>query len=312
MRALWLEDRRLAIRDDVERPVPPAGESLVRVLLAGICNTDLELTRGYYPFTGVPGHEFVGELEDGRRVAGEINASCGACEPCRNGRRTHCDRRTVLGIVNRHGAFAEYLTLPFANLHFVPPDVATGDAVFIEPLAAALEVQEQVRITPRDRVLVVGDGKLGQLIAMTLRLTGCELVVAGHHRHKLERLARLGIETVAGDAPAETPRQFDVAVECTGSPAGFELARKALRARGTLVMKSTYAGQLTVNASSLVVDEITLVGSRCGPFRRAIEVMETRSIDVRDLVEEVYPLGAALAAFEHAQRPGALKILLRP
>ena len=308
MRALWLEDRRLRIRDDVATPVPDDGETLVRVIAAGICNTDLELTRGYYPYTGIPGHEFVGELEDGRRVAGEINASCGACEPCRNGRRTHCDNRTVLGIVNRHGAFAEYLTLPRANLHEVPDSVATEEAVFIEPLAAALEIQEQVRITPRDRVLVVGDGKLGQLIARTLLLTGCSLVVIGHHREKLERLERKGILTT-NDV---SPRQFDIAVECTGSPAGFELARKALRARGTLVMKSTYAGELTLNASSLVVDEITLVGSRCGPFRRAIEVMESRSVDVSDLIEQSYPLDAAITAFEHAARPAAMKVLVRP
>lgn len=307
MRALWLEDQRLSIRD-VKEPVPPGGETLVRVLLAGICNTDIELTRGYYPFSGVPGHEFVGEV-DGKRVVGEINAACGSCEPCRNGRRTHCDRRSVLGIISRNGAFAEYLTLPASNLHVVPDNVATEEAVFAEPLAAALEIQEQVAIGPGDRVLVVGDGKLGQLVAQTLALTGCRLSVVGRHRKKLHRLEQRGIATPSEDSLQ--PKTFDIAVECTGSPTGFALARKALRARGTLVMKSTYAGDLTFNASSLVVDEITLIGSRCGPMDRALEVLSSRAVDVRGLVDETYPLHDAIAAFEHAQRPGVLKVLVR-
>jgi len=307
MRALWLEQQRLTLRDDVPQPAL-SGETVVRVLLAGICNTDIELTRGYYPFSGVPGHEFVGEV-DGKRVVGEINASCGSCEPCRAGRRTHCDRRTVLGIIGRNGAFAQYLSLPAGNLHAVPDNVATEEAVFAEPLAAALEIQEQVKIGPEDRVLVLGDGKLGQLVAQTLALTGCRLVVVGHHRPKLKRLKLRGIDTAEVDAVEA--RRFDIAVECTGNPTGFALARKALRARGTLVMKSTYAGDLTFNASSLVVDEITLIGSRCGPLPRALDVLAARSIDVRGLIDQFYSLDEAIAAFEHAQRPGALKILIR-
>ena len=287
MHALWLENRQLTLRDI---PLPEAhGEVLVRVLAAGICNTDIELTRGYYPFTGVPGHEFVGVV-DGKRVVGEINAVCHECEACRAGRSTHCERRTVLGIVNRNGAFAEYLTLPRENLHIVPDDLPTEEAVFAEPLAAALEIQEQVRITPDDRVLVVGKGKLGSLIAQTLTLTGCRLTVAGRN-----------------DTPSGS---FDVAVECSGNPEGFEKARRALRPRGTLVMKSTYAGALTVNASSLVVDEITLVGSRCGPMAKALKLLAERAVDVRPLLHAAYPLEDALAAFEHAQRPGVLKVLL--
>ncbi len=303
MRALWLENRQLRLRDDV---ATPTGEAVVRVLFAGICNTDIQLTRGYYPFTGIPGHEFVGHW-NGKRVVGEINAVCGNCEACRSGRSTHCERRTVLGIKNRNGSFAEYLTLPIENLHEVSDAIATEEAVFVEPVAAALEIQQQVRITPDDRVLVVGDGKLGQLVAQTLALTGCRLTVLGRHRQKLALLQDRGIETV------ETPptRKFDVVVECSGSPDGFFVARSALRPRGTLVMKSTYAGELTLNASSLVVDEITMIGSRCGPFAPALRLLAERSIDVRPLITETYPLDDALAAFEHAQRPGTLKVLVR-
>lgn len=291
MRALWLEDRTLSLRE-IDVPTPPPGEVLVRVLAAGICNTDIELTRGYYPFAGVPGHEFIGEA-DGKRVVGEINAVCHDCEACRNGRKTHCANRTVLGIVNRHGAFAEYLSLPRENLHEVPESVATEEAVFVEPLAAALEIQQQVKITPDDRVLLVGRGKLGSLIAQTLELTDCALTVVGR------------------DDPPPAPKSFDVAIECSGNPAGFATARAALRPRGTLVMKSTYAGGLTINASSLVVDEITLVGSRCGPFAPAIALLAEKKVDVRPLLHAQYALDDALAAFEHAQRPGAMKVIVR-
>lgn len=301
MRAVWLERQELSLRE-VEKPKPPEGEALVRVLLAGICNTDIELTRGYYPYTGIPGHEFVGVVESGapemtgRRVVGEINAVCHDCEACRHGRSTHCERRNVLGIVNRNGAFAEYLTLPVENLHVVPDEMPSEVAVFTEPLAAALEIQEQVKISRDDRVLVVGAGKLGQLIAATLAMTGCQLTVAGRHR---------------GITPTDVAsRAFDIAIECSGSPEGFEVARRALRPRGTLVMKSTYAGKLEINASSLVVDEITLVGSRCGPFAPAIALLASGAIDPRPLMERTFPLSDVHAAFAYAQRAGVLKVLL--
>ena len=286
---------------------------LVRVRMAGICNTDLELTRGYYPYAGIPGHEFTGVVEEGpgnlrgRRVVGEINASCGTCEACLAGRRTHCERRTVLGIIARNGAFADYLTLPAANLHVVPDSLPDEEAVFAEPLAAALQIQQQVRIGPDERVLVVGDGKLGQLIAQTVALTGCKLLVVGHHRAKLELLERRGIET----ATEPDARRFDIAIDSTGNAEGFATARKALRARGTLVMKSTYAGALTVNASALVVDEITLVGSRCGPFAPALELLASHAVDVRPLIRNTFALDDAVAAFGEAQQPGALKVLVR-
>lgn len=293
MKGAWLEDRHLIFRDDLPLPVAREGEALVRVLLAGICNTDIELTRGYYPFAGVPGHEFVGEFE-GKRVVGEINASCGACEACLHGRRTHCERRTVLGIKDRNGAFAEYLALPIENLHVVPDALENEIAVFTEPLAAALEIQQQVRIEPADRVLVVGNGKLGRLIAASLALTGCRLTVIGREHGEI------------------APRSFDVVVECSGNADGFALARHAVRPRGTIVMKSTYAGDLTFNASALVVDEITLVGSRCGPFAPALQMLADGKIDPRPMIHARYSLNDVNAAFAHAERPGVLKVLLTP
>lgn len=314
MRAVWLEDRTPALRSDVAIPSPPDGEALVRVTRAGICNTDLELIRGYYPYAGILGHEFVGRVESGpaelrgRRVVGEINAVCGACAACLAGRGRHCTRRTVLGIVNRHGAFADYLTLPVENLHVVPDAVTDDQAVFVEPLAAALEIQSQVAIGAGDTVLVVGDGKLGQLIAQTLALTGCNLTVVGRHSSKLGLLAARGI----GVAFAESvdAGAFDVAVECTGNSDGFALAQRALRARGALVMKSTYAGPLTVDAARIVVDELTLVGSRCGPFAPAVELLAAGAVDVDALIAARYPLDDALSAIEHAGGRGVLKVLL--
>jgi len=316
MIGLWLEDGQLRLREDLPIPSPAPGEARVRVLRAGICNTDLELVRGYYPFRGVPGHEFVGVVEHGppelrgRRVVGEINVACGRCRACRRGHPTHCEVRTVLGIVGRDGAFAEYLVLPVENLIPVPDAVSTDAATFTEPLAAALAIGQQVAVRPGDRVLLVGDGKLAQLIAQTLALTGCELTVLGRHRDKLTRLAARGIATAVGELPAAGA--FDLAVEATGNPEGFELARRALRPRGTLVMKSTYAGRLTVDASALVVDEITLVGSRCGPFRPALRLLAEGRVEVASLIEARHPLRDGLAAFEQAGRRGTLKVLLAP
>ncbi len=314
MQALWLDKQHLTLRDDIPRPKPPTGEALVRVLQAGICNTDLELVRGYYPYNGILGHEFVGLVEQGpselvgSKVVGEINAVCHQCHACREGRSTHCANRTVLGIVNRHGAFAEYLTLPVENLYMVPDNVTTDAATFTEPLAAALEIQQQIAVTPDDHVLVVGDGKLGQLIAQTLALTGCELLAVGRHQEKLDLLEQRGIRTGLGDRVE--PGRYDVAVECTGNPDGFALAQQALRPRGTLVMKSTYAGQLTFDASAVVVNEITLVGSRCGPFPPALRLLAERRVDVLPLIDARYPLSDGFAAMEHAARKGTLKVLL--
>jgi 2-desacetyl-2-hydroxyethyl bacteriochlorophyllide A dehydrogenase len=317
MQALWLEDRKLSLRTGLPIPEPQAGEALIRVRLAGLCGTDLELARGYYPFAGIPGHEFVGEVAEaadrswiGRRVVGEINIVCGQCDSCRAGRPTHCENRSVLGIRGRHGAFAEYLALPVANLHPVPDSVPDEAAVFAEPLAAALQIQTQVAVRPGDRVLVVGAGRMGQLIAWTLALTGCDLQVAAKYSKQQRLLAERGIRVAAEDTLPR--RHFDLVVEATGSPFGFELARRAVRPRGTLVLKSTYRGDLAVDLSSLVVDEITLIGSRCGPFATALRLLEQRIVDPTGLIEAEYPLARGLEAFERAGQSGVLKVLVRP
>ena len=314
MKGLWLDHQTLQFREDLPQPEPAPGEALVKVLQAGICNTDLELLRGYYPYCGVPGHEFVGVVVQGpelllqKRVVGEINAACGHCRFCLQGMPTHCENRTVLGIVNRNGAFAEYLTLPVQNLHLVPDSVSTDAATFTEPIAAALEIQEQIKITPNEKVLVVGDGKLGQLIAQTLALTGCELWVLGRHPDKLAKLSDRGIQTgLVQDLPNF---KFDITVECTGNPEGLAIALGKLRPRGILVLKSTYAGRVNLDMSSIVVNEITLIGSRCGPFSPALDLLANHQINVASLIQEKYPLEEGLAAFTHAQQKGTLKVLL--
>ncbi len=314
MRALFFE-QRLQLVADYPAPEPAPGEALVRVRLAGVCNTDIELTRGYRQFRGVPGHEFVGVVErapygpawEGRRVVGEINAACGDCPTCRAGRPTHCPHRTTLGIGGRDGAFAEYLTLPLVNLHPVPDSIPDEAAVFVEPLAAACEILEQVHVRPTDRVTVLGDGKLGLLCAQVLALTGCDLMLVGRHREKLAIAARRGIATTL---EGETEPGADIVVEATGSPAGYAAARRLVRPRGTLVLKSTYHGTLEADLTGIVVDEITLVGSRCGPFPPAIRLLEKGLVDVLSLIQARYPLSEAGAAFEHAARRGSLKVLV--
>ena len=313
MNALWLENNRIDMRDVFQSRNP--NEALIKIRKAGICSTDLELVRGYYPYTGILGHEFVGEVVEaddaawtGQRVVGEINVVCQRCEQCLNGRSTHCESRTVLGIVNRDGTFAEYTQLPIANLHRVPDSVPDEIAVFTEPLAAALEIQQQIQIKPTARVLLVGAGRLGQLIAQTLALTGCDLRVIARHAHQQSLLKARGIRVIAEEEIE--PWRWDVVVEATGSPSGFALARKAIRPRGTLVMKSTYKGEVSVNFSSLVVDEINILGSRCGPFEPALRLMETRQVDPTVLIAEEFKLQDALKAFERAAETGVLKVLV--
>jgi len=319
MQALWLQDGELSLRE-VPRPSPPAGEALVRVRLTGVCGTDLEQRQGYAGFEGIPGHEFVGEIlqapgateREGQRVVGDINASCGDCPTCRAGRPTHCPHRTVLGIVGRHGAFAEYLTLPLRNLHPVPDDVPDEVAVFTEPLAAALQVLEQLHVRPTQRVFVIGAGRLGQLLAQVLALTGCDLRVVARHPAQRRILAARSIPTLDPATDPLPTAQIDVAVEATGSPDGFRLARQAVRPRGTVVLNSTFRGELTLDPASVVVDELTLMASRCGPFPPALRLLAAGQVATAPLVEARYPLAEALAAFEHATRPAAFKVLVQP
>ena len=318
MNALWLENNKIDLRD-VSRQRKP-NEALIKIRKGGICSTDLELVKGYYPYTGILGHEFVGDVvevdgEDraswiGQRVVGEINVVCNQCEQCLNGRPTHCENRTVLGIVNRDGTFAEFTQLPIANLHRVPDSVPDEMAVFTEPLAAALEIQQQVQIKPTDRVLLIGAGRLGQLIAQTLALTGCDLRVVARHRRQQNLLKARGIKIITeGEIK---PWRWDIVVEATGSPSGFSLARQAIRPRGTLVLKSTYKGELNVNFSAVVVDEINIIGSRCGPFEPALRLMESRQVDPTVLIADEFKLGNALKAFERASEAGVLKVLVKP
>ena len=316
MKAVWLENNQISLQD-VSAPRKP-DEALIKIRKAGICSTDLELVKGYYPYTGILGHEFVGEVFEaqddswiGQRVVGDINVVCNQCEQCLNGRPTHCEHRTVLGIVNRDGTFAEFTTLPVANLHGVPDSVPDEMAVFTEPLAAALEIQDQINIRPTDRVLLVGAGRLGQLIAQTLALTGCDLRVVARHAHQQNLLKARSIKVISEEDAIAQPWRWDIVVEATGSPSGFALARKAIRPRGTLVMKSTYKGEMSVNFSSIVVDEINIIGSRCGPFEPALRLMESRQVDPTVLIAHEFKLEEAVKAFERAAEAGMLKVLVQ-
>jgi threonine dehydrogenase-like Zn-dependent dehydrogenase len=318
MRAVWLKNQDLSFRKDAPEPEPLAGEALVKVRLAGICGTDLELAKGYYPFNGIPGHEFVGEIvlapdqpdRVGQRVVGEINVTCGSCRYCLAALPTHCEDRSVLGIKNRHGAFAEYLCLPLKNLKAVPDAVSDDAAVFVEPLAAALEIQEQIKIHSTDRVLVLGAGRLGQLVAQTLLLLDCDLTVVARHKNQQTLLA--GRQIIWIDEHAVRQRAFDIVIEATGSADGVVLAQQAVRPRGTIVLKTTTMEKRNspMNFSSLVVDEITLVGSRCGPFAPALHLLEKQLVEPTVLITGHYGFDEALKAFEHAAAPGVLKIIL--
>ncbi len=309
-------DGKLELRSDLPVPEPKPGEALIKVMAAGICNTDKEIVRGYMDFKGIPGHEFVGvvSLADdpelvGKRVVGEINCPCGVCTLCLKGKGNHCRERTTLGISGRDGAFAEYMTLPVANLAVIPDTLPLYSAVFIEPLAACFRITEQVHISPSDRVAVLGAGKLGLMAAQVIRLNGCAVLAVGRYAHKLKILDRLGIRTVLENDLDRTER-FDVVVESTGSPEGFHLARSLVEPGGTIVQKSTFVDQVSVDISSLVVDEITVVGSRCGPFEPAVRALMRGLVNVQELIDRRFPLEMGLQAFEYAMRDEALKVIL--
>lgn len=314
MRALSFDGHEARITEHPE-PVLAPGFALVRTVLAGICNTDLEIVRGYMGFVGVLGHELVGVVEKGpsawlgKRVVAEINFACGHCSQCAAGLGRHCATRTVMGILNQDGAFAERVAVPVANLHVVPDAVADETAVFAEPLAAAFEIREQLCITSQRETLVLGDGKLGLLVAMVLKLAGADVRLVGKHERHLAIAQDRGITTTLLDDWDRTPR--DLVVDATGNADGFALAVAATRPRGTLVLKSTVADDAPISLAPLVINEITVVGSRCGPFAPALAALADTSIDPRDMIAAEHPLSEGVSALERAARRGTLKVLLR-
>ncbi len=313
MRAIVLEHNTLSNRTDYPTPTPLDGEVLVRVLRAGVCETDLQLIRGYMGFSGVLGHEFVGVAESGpfkgRRVVGEINCSCWSCPTCRAGRPSHCPHRTVIGILNHDGAFADYIAVPQRNLHAVPDSVPTDVAVFTEPLAAAFQIPAQIAVRNTDRVVVLGDGRLGNLCAQVLARLSSDVTVVGKHPEKLALLGRYDIRTrlLAAIAPSH---DADIVVDCTGSATGLPTALTLVQPRGTIVLKTTVAGEQTMAWAPVVIDEVTIVGSRCGPFDRALKALEAREIDVLPMISARYDLGDGAGAIEHARTKPSLKVLI--
>jgi threonine dehydrogenase-like Zn-dependent dehydrogenase len=315
MRALFFSN---TLSYSTSRPAPPAadGDTLIRVRQAGICSTDLEIVKGYMGFKGILGHEFVGEVVEspskdlvGKRVVGEINCVCGRCDLCVAGLSTHCRNRTVLGILNHDGAFADLVRLPAANLHVLPDSIDDDQAVFVEPLAAAFQVLKQVKLDGRKWVTVLGDGRLGLLVAQVLQTTGAPVRVIGKHLSKLGLCEKWGIKSRAL-ADIVPRHDQDVVVDCTGSAAGFEMACQMVRPRGTVVLKSTVAGGKPMNLAPIVIDEITVIGSRCGPFREAIRALAAKQIDVVSLIHRRMRIEQGLEAFELAKRPGVLKVIL--
>lgn len=319
MKALRVGHQGISV-EDISRP-DRSDEALVRVVKSGICNTDLEIARGYAGFLGTIGHEFVGVVESaydapdlvGKRVVGEINAGCGECSLCANGDPRHCATRTVLGIHGRDGAHAEFLTLPSRNLLLVPDEVSDDSAVFAEPLAAAYGICDRVEISPDKKVAVIGDGKLGLLCAMTASLASPSVILIGKHPEKLAIAKKRGIEGILLDEAAKLSRSFDVVIEASGSETGFETALNlAIPRWGEIVLKSTFHGETKFDASRVVVDEIAILGSRCGRLAPALELLASNAITVDDLITDEFSLENGVSAFEHASKKGVLKVLLKP
>jgi alcohol dehydrogenase len=315
MKALYF-DGNLTLR---EVPPPPRapGEALIKVLFAGICGTDREILKGYSGFHGIPGHEFVGRVAEcddttwlNQRVVGDINIACGKCPWCSKGLGRHCPHRTVLGIVNRPGVFAEYVALPVANLHRVPDEVSDQAATFTEPVAAACEILEQMRLATGTRVAIVGDGRLGLLVAQVLRQAGAQVSLIGRHGWKLDLARGWGIKVLTESDEELSSSSFPVTVDATGSPRGLGEALRLVEPRGTVVMKSTFHGAATLDATKLVVDEVTLLGSRCGVFAPALELLRRERVTVRQMITKTFPLAQGLEAFEYLDRTSALKVLL--
>ncbi len=313
VKALVLEKGKVLLK---ETPIPivSPGELLIRVIYGGICSTDLEMVKGYVPFSGIMGHEFVGVVEkdpegklEGKRVVGEINISCGDCSVCRRGLKTHCPERKVPGIKNRNGVFAEYVTLPRENIFPVPEEVPDKDAVFTEPLAAGLEILEQVHIPPSSSVGILGDGKLGLLVAMVLAEAGIETIMLGNHPEKMKILKPLGIQ---GLIAKDFQGKMDFLVDCTGNPKGLEFALKIINPRGTIVLKTTVAEQTNLDVGVLVREEIRLIGSRCGPFGPALRLLQKGRLPVEKMIDKVFPLSRGIEAIEFAGKRGVKKVLV--
>jgi threonine dehydrogenase-like Zn-dependent dehydrogenase len=318
MRAVILENNTLSNATDYPSPNARGDEVLVRVLRAGVCETDLQLIRGYMGFSGVLGHEFVGVAESGpfkgRRVVGEINCSCWTCATCRAGRPSHCPTRSVIGILNHDGAFADFIAVPQRNLHVVPDSMPDDVAVFTEPVAAAFQIPAQIAIDERARVVVLGDGRLGNLCAQVLARLSSNVTVVGKHAEKLALLNRpsrghYGITTTLL-ADIEPSHDADIVVDCTGSPTGLPTALSLVRPRGTIVLKTTVAGEQTMALAPIVIDEVTIVGSRCGPFDRALKALAAEEVSVLPLISARYTLSEGVAALEHARSRSALKVLI--
>ncbi len=313
MRALIYEGQ-LHLRHNVPEPIPDIHSALLRVRRVGICNTDLELTAGLYDFQGILGHEFTGEVVTGpdtwlgKRVVGEINVACGHCDFCQRGIPSQCRNRAAVGIHNYPGAFADYLSLPIRNLHYVPEAISDDQAVFVEPLAAALQILEAVHISPRDRVIVLGIGKLGMLVAQILKLTGADVIGVVRYEKQAKLLENWGV-SAARYAELE-PQRAQVVVDCTGQPSGFSDALSLVESRGVLILKSTYQGLPSIDLTQIATREIRVVGSRCGPFDAALRLLQAGLVDVESMIEARFSFEDALAAFERAAQAGALKVLL--
>lgn len=308
-------DGEASIRSDYPTPKPRKGEALVEVRIAGVCSTDLEILRGYMGFRGVMGHEFVGRVVEGpgqwldKRVVAEINCVCGQCPTCRSGLQNHCPNRSVLGISGRDGAFAQYVAVPVRNLHEVPEGVSDDEAVFVEPLAAAFQIARQIKLSRSDSLVVLGDGRLGQLVVRALKPLVGTLLLVGKHTTKLEAAEKQGVQTkLVRDFVPEN--LADVVVDATGRPGGLELAVNAVRPRGTIVLKSTFAGTEGVDLCPVVVNEVTVVGSRCGPFDQAIKALAAKQVDVSALVSRRFALRDGPAALEAAAKPDTIKVLI--
>ncbi len=317
MKALYFQKKKLSFHKDHVEPVMKSGEALIRVLAVGICSTDLEIIKGYMGFQGIPGHEFVGVVEKSpdpgwleKRVVGSINLGCGKCPVCSGSGPEHCPERSVLGIFRKDGAFAEFLTLPLANLYEVPENITDEEAVFTEPLAAALRICDQVAIGPSSKIAVVGPGRLGLLIGQVLSRTGAELLMLGRSEESLALAGKNGLDScLAREIPDSS---FDIVVEATGNQEGFAQSLRLVRPQGTMILKSTFAEKSGLDLTKIVVDEVKVVGSRCGPFKPALRLLENGAVKVFDLIEAEYPLKEGIAAFEHAACPGAMKVLMKP